>query len=370
MKFRSVADPIPIGAAEEWCGAPLGGASAYAPFPYAPSPRIIVAIPVRNEAEDIAGCLRALSGQRGATVAAVVLCLNNCTDDTAPIVRRVTPMLPGLCVHMLHVALAPDRACAGIARRIAMDRAADLAGRNGILLTTDADARVAPDWLAANLRALMRGADAVAGRALIEPEGARQIPRICTRSMRGNAPMPRCSTKSAPCSTRIRSTRGRAMTSIPVPALPCAWRPIAALAACRRCRSAKTVPSSMRSARWTRASAMPARFRSWCPRASKGGRKAAWRIRSAAGCTRWMPFWTSGWSLRRTPCDAAGYRPSAGRPGARKRCPTPPRGGVSAGGCACRRRSSARRWRSTISAPPGPRSRPAARCCAGAAAWH
>ena len=57
-----------------------------------------------------------------------------------------------------------------------MEHAADLAGRDGVLLTTDADARLAPDWIAANLAALAAGADAVAGRAVIEPEGAKRIP--------------------------------------------------------------------------------------------------------------------------------------------------------------------------------------------------
>jgi hypothetical protein len=45
-----------------------------------------------------------------------------------------------------------------------------------VLLTTDADARVSPDWVADNLAALAAGADAVAGRAEIESEGARLIP--------------------------------------------------------------------------------------------------------------------------------------------------------------------------------------------------
>ena len=47
----------------------------------------------------------------------------------------------------------------------------------GILLTTDADGRVRPGWLAANLAAIAAGADAVAGRAEIELLGARLIPQ-------------------------------------------------------------------------------------------------------------------------------------------------------------------------------------------------
>jgi hypothetical protein len=47
---------------------------------------------------------------------------------------------------------------------------------NGILLTTDADGRVSPDWLETNLCALDAGADAVCGRAIIDPEEAALIP--------------------------------------------------------------------------------------------------------------------------------------------------------------------------------------------------
>jgi len=44
------------------------------------------------------------------------------------------------------------------------------------LLTTDADAVVPADWVAANLAALRRGADVVCGRAIIDPVEATLIP--------------------------------------------------------------------------------------------------------------------------------------------------------------------------------------------------
>src|SRR6185437_9299152 len=47
---------------------------------------------------------------------------------------------------------------------------------HGVLLTTDADGRVAPDWIAANLAAIRDGAEAVAGRAEIDPVEAKAIP--------------------------------------------------------------------------------------------------------------------------------------------------------------------------------------------------
>ena len=136
---------------------------------------VLVAIPVRDEAEEIGPCLLALAAQRAPHIDAVVLCLNNCHDGTADVVRAIDGHLP-FPVHSIEVVLPNASACAGRARRIAMEHAADLAGRDGVLLTTDADARLAPDWIATNLAALAAGADAVAGRAVIEPEGAKRIP--------------------------------------------------------------------------------------------------------------------------------------------------------------------------------------------------
>ena len=137
--------------------------------------QVYAAIPAKNEAAEIGPCLNALAAQQGALLTGAVVCLNNCTDDSSAIVRALAPSLP-FPVHILDVTLPPGEACAGRARNIAMDHAASLAGPRGILLTTDADGRVAPDWLAVNLAALRAGADAVAGQADIDAAGAALIP--------------------------------------------------------------------------------------------------------------------------------------------------------------------------------------------------
>jgi hypothetical protein len=54
--------------------------------------------------------------------------------------------------------------------------ACGLAGQD-VLMTTDADGRVAPDWIESNLASLRHGADAVCGRAEIDPIDALRIPR-------------------------------------------------------------------------------------------------------------------------------------------------------------------------------------------------
>jgi hypothetical protein len=140
-------------------------------------PPIIVAIPVKNEASRITNCLEALSSQVGSPPFAVLLLLNNCSDNTATIVDRSLSRL-SLPLRVCEVDLPPSRAHAGYARFLAMELAAELAGPSGIIMTTDADGRVGRNWMLANLAWLHRGCDAVAGRAEIDPGEASLIPAI------------------------------------------------------------------------------------------------------------------------------------------------------------------------------------------------
>jgi hypothetical protein len=136
---------------------------------------VVVAIPVKDEEDRIAACLDALDNQNGRCADHVVLLLNNCSDQTAAIVRAMTPRMR-TALDMVEVTLPPDLASAGMARRLAMERAAELAGLDGILLTTDADARVDPGWIDANLDAIEAGADAVAGWVELDPIDWSAIP--------------------------------------------------------------------------------------------------------------------------------------------------------------------------------------------------
>jgi glycosyltransferase involved in cell wall biosynthesis len=133
----------------------------------------VVAIPVRDEAKRIGNCLAALSRQ-SAPADHVVLLLNNCTDGTAEIVRA----LPGAAyqLNIVECQLEGSSASAGVARGLAMNHAASLI-REGVILTTDADGEVPPDWIELNLLAMEEGADAVCGRAVIDPIEALLIPQ-------------------------------------------------------------------------------------------------------------------------------------------------------------------------------------------------
>ena len=131
----------------------------------------VVAVPARCEAERIGACLHALAAEVRGADAAVLVLANNCRDDTAARARAVGAQ--GAPVFVEEVELAPADAHAGEARRRALAAAAArLRGEDGVLLTTDADSRVVPGWLAANLRALDRGADAVCGVVGFLPDEA------------------------------------------------------------------------------------------------------------------------------------------------------------------------------------------------------
>lgn len=136
---------------------------------------VVVAIPVKDEAEHIAKCLYALSQQSGHSQYQVLLLLNNCSDDSAAIVRELAPSLP-IPIRQIQVTLPPEHATAGFARRLAFEAAARCVRSGGILLTTDADACVYPNWIEANLGELQKGVDAVAGRIEIDPVDAALIP--------------------------------------------------------------------------------------------------------------------------------------------------------------------------------------------------
>ncbi|MDP3417461.1 glycosyltransferase family 2 protein [Falsiroseomonas sp.] len=149
-------------------------------------PRLVIAIPARDEADQLPACLAALAVQQGVQqdAIAVLVLANNCSDDTAGLARSLAPALP----YRLEVAeccLPPRRAHAGGARRAAMDAGAALFGAapgpDPLLFSTDADGRATPGWIAANLAAFAAGADAVAGTYATDPTEAALLPASLRR---------------------------------------------------------------------------------------------------------------------------------------------------------------------------------------------
>lgn len=133
-----------------------------------PISRIVVAIPVRDEEAHIGACIAALARQ-SEMPDDVVFLINNTVDGTASVAAAMAPRL-GCRLHLHEVSFSAAEASAGLARKAAMDHAAALAGPQGAVLTSDADGRVPPHWVARTLSHLRAGYDAVCGMAAIDPE--------------------------------------------------------------------------------------------------------------------------------------------------------------------------------------------------------
>jgi cellulose synthase/poly-beta-1,6-N-acetylglucosamine synthase-like glycosyltransferase len=144
-------------------------------------PQCVVAIPAKNEADRLRACLAALEQQKDAlernlspASLGVLVLANDCEDDTAALARH---LLAGSRFEwrVIETSLPRPRAHAGGARREAMNMADAWLRENGedtgVILTTDADSRVAPDWVTRNMLAFAGGADAVLRQISLDEEG-------------------------------------------------------------------------------------------------------------------------------------------------------------------------------------------------------
>ncbi|SDY49077.1 glycosyltransferase [Hymenobacter psychrophilus] len=169
---------------------PNNAALPVSPWSHLPPPfptlRATVIIPAKDEADALPATLAALAAQtneQGEPLPPgcfeVLVLANNCTDGTAAVIRAFAATHPALALHVAELTLPPTEAHVGRARRLLMDEAAqrlELAGQpRAAIISTDADTRVAPDWLAATFRELALGVEAVAGRILME-ETSRACP--------------------------------------------------------------------------------------------------------------------------------------------------------------------------------------------------
>jgi glycosyltransferase involved in cell wall biosynthesis len=149
--------------------------------------RSIVVVPARDEQDQIAACLSALTAQ---TVPPeefeVILVLDACADRTADVALRTTRD-SALRMTMID---GPGQG-AGPARRAGMDLAADrlLAQGcdDGLVACTDADSRPAPDWLARQLAHIDAGVRAVAGLIELDPDESRGLAPDVLRRREHNA---------------------------------------------------------------------------------------------------------------------------------------------------------------------------------------
>ncbi len=143
---------------------------------------VAVGLPARNEAAHIIPCLTALdrSAEKAGVPVTISVAANNCADYTASLARTFAARWARIDVE--EIALPADRAHAGGARRHVMDRAADVAGAAGVVMTTDADSQVDVGWIAANLGEIAGGADAVAGVITFDAAARDGLPNLDHRA--------------------------------------------------------------------------------------------------------------------------------------------------------------------------------------------
>lgn len=139
-----------------------------------------IIIPCKNEADHLASALSALSEQKdlaGRLLAKsrweILLLVNNSSDDSFAIARQFTDTNPHLALHVAQCTFPADRAHIGYVRQQLMNAACARLLLHpkplSLILSTDADTLVAPDWLAQNRREAERGAGAIGGRISLLP---------------------------------------------------------------------------------------------------------------------------------------------------------------------------------------------------------
>lgn len=150
----------------------------------------VVCVPARSEARRLPTLLAALDRQLGlARPLRVVLLLNNCVDRSREVAERAAATAKRLDIVVLERRFPPGLAHAGSARRAAMEAGADWLAADGAsfgtLLTTDADATPAEDWVVRSLAALDAGADIVAAALRGDPAEERRFPPALRRAIEG-----------------------------------------------------------------------------------------------------------------------------------------------------------------------------------------
>jgi len=140
--------------------------------------RAVVVVPARDEELWIGRCLDALAGQVEVEPEdfEVIVVLDACEDDTAAEVEAARRRIGG---PVIHTVTGPGQG-AGPARATGMDvgcaRLESLGRADGLLASTDADSRVAPDWIARQLEAIAAGAEAIGGEVTLDPAEAAALP--------------------------------------------------------------------------------------------------------------------------------------------------------------------------------------------------
>ena len=147
-------------------------------------PSVAIAVPLKNEACCVLPMLRSLdeAAARYGGRAVVILLANDCTDASVELIARYRPRCMELDYRV--VSMLPGARHAGWARRLALDAAADrLTNDHDLLLSTDADTIVDPDWIVRTVAIIAQGYDAVAGHALTSREERNRLGIVARRRL-------------------------------------------------------------------------------------------------------------------------------------------------------------------------------------------
>ena len=137
-----------------------------------------VILPAKDEEQRITGSLRAAAiACRHAEnrVNGIIVVVNNTTDSTAFAVTDWAKAHPEIPLILMDCNFDAAHAGVGSARRLGLDLGWRMVGPDGVLLTSDADTLVHPDWITQNLFELQH-ADLICGTVLGQPDEALALP--------------------------------------------------------------------------------------------------------------------------------------------------------------------------------------------------
>jgi glycosyltransferase involved in cell wall biosynthesis len=139
-----------------------------------------VTVPAKDEEDLLPSALRALAEQKttcGETFNheryEVILLINNTRDRSRQVAQQFQRLYPTFRLHIVERNFDKSHSHNGYVRRLLMDEACRrLEIREPgckVILATDADSQVAPNWMSRNQEEFADGAEAVAGRIVILP---------------------------------------------------------------------------------------------------------------------------------------------------------------------------------------------------------
>jgi hypothetical protein len=132
-----------------------------------------ICVPARNGAERLPAFFEAVAVLDWPSPIPVSIAVNNSSDDSLETIAAAQAAYEGRLDMRVSIAEFPEAlAHAGSARRLAMTEGLRLLPtlQNGVLVSTDADARPPADWLRNVAAAFARGADLVGGKIVIDQE--------------------------------------------------------------------------------------------------------------------------------------------------------------------------------------------------------